>query len=82
MRDDIVWHGFTRHEVLKFARKDCANWLASISREQFDDFISWARKTGVYSPDTDNTWDAFRGYCIGLRKKPEALALLGECREY
>ena len=68
--EEKVWHGFTRHEVLKFARNEVPNWVANISREQFDDFIKWARAGGVYSPDKDRTWDAFRGYCIGLRGKP------------
>lgn len=68
-KEPLYWGGFTKAQVLEFAHKYVGeNWLKNLSQDELDSFVVWARETGVYFPYMEKSWDAFRGYCIGLRK--------------
>jgi hypothetical protein len=79
-QNNLYWDEFTRSETVSIADSYVKNWNKDISNKEFDLFAAWAINTGVFFPDSKETWYVFRGYCVGLKQQKQKLSRLKRSR--
>lgn len=72
-KDRKVFYDEKLQAFKEYLELETPNWLAKITDEELTYFMKWAAKTQVYPINKNykiasaNTFDAFRGFCMGLK---------------